>query len=466
MKVFLFITLFYAFSYKVNSQEKIVINHADSLLGRVIQGEQIREAIGNVSLSHNNIKINCNRVIQYINENRAELYGNVRLVSDTILITAPSGIYYGNEGKVVCPSGAVLRDPSGVISSNYGVYYFIQDLASFRGNVKVTDERTYEIIADEINYYRAVQKSYASGNVKIITDSSVIYTDNLIYEKLLGISSASGNVRIESDSTVITSDKATYYDNENKSVAEGNVKISFINKNAIVYGDYAENYEITDYSFIKGSARLIQINEDSGKEDTTLIFANQMESFRRDEYYRAKDSVKAIKNDFSAVSDIGYYLKNNEAGIIAISGNPVVWKEQLQLSGDSIYSSFTDELNDIFVIRSAFALQPVDSMRYNQISGLRMHLNFIDNKLNKISADTNSSAIYFITDNDNNYDGANLVRGERIVMHFNDERITEVKVFGNPDGIYYPEHLVNLEELRLIGFRIYRHRPLKNIFLF
>ncbi|MCX7878792.1 MAG: hypothetical protein N2510_09175 [Ignavibacteria bacterium] len=465
MKFFIKLSLSVFLLCKLYSQDKITINYADSLLGKIINGEQVREAIGNVSLSHNKIKINCNRVIQYIDANRAELYGNVRLVSDTIVITASSGIYYGNEGKVVCPSGAILRDPSGVLKANYGVYYFINDLASFRGKVKVTDESSYEITCDEVDYYRNVQKSYAKGNVKIITDSSVIFTDYLIYEKLLGISTATGNVIIESDSTIITSDKAIYYDNEKKSIAEGKVKINFINENTYVYGDYAENYEKKDYSLIRGSVRLINLEKNQDRTDTTFIFSHQLESFRQKGYYYAKDSVKSIRNDFSSSSERGHYLKNIQGGgVISISGKPVVWKGELQLTGDSVYAEFTDALNDMYVIGSAFASQPLDSVRYDQVSGMRLHLNFKEDRLQKIFADTNSSAIYFISDNNNNPDGANLISGDRIIMYFGDDKLKEVKVTGKPDGIYYPESLVNPVDLRLNGFRIYTNKPVRDIF--
>src|SRR5689334_22073242 len=93
------------------AQDRITINHADSLVGRTVDGKPVREAIGNVSLTHNNVRITCNHVIQYLDENKAELSGNVRVVQDTVTITAPNGTYYGNESKVACPNGAVLTDP-------------------------------------------------------------------------------------------------------------------------------------------------------------------------------------------------------------------------------------------------------------------------------------------------------------------------------------------------------------------
>lgn len=468
MKIKAQILIIILFSLSVYAQDKITLNYADSLVGRTINGEQVREAIGNVSLTHNDVKITCSRVLQYYDQNKAELFGNVRVVKDTVTITAPYGIYYGNEGKVVCPNGAVLTDPKSTLTASYGVYLFSQDLANFRGNVKITDNRTYTITSDELDYYRSVQKSYCRGNVKVVSDSSVIYADNMVYEKLIGISTAAGNVKIESDSTVITSNKATYYEFDKKSIAEENVVIHFLNKDATIWGNYAENYEKTNYSFIKGRAKLIQIDVKDSINDTTYIFSEKMESFRnKPEYYIATDSVRTIRNDFLSSSQAGYYFRDisGEGGVISLSKEPVVWKEELQVTGDSIYAYFKDEIDDIYVKRSAFALKLNESFndRYDQISGVFMHMKFFQNEINYIQVDTNAASIYFIYDNENP-NGANRSKGEVIKLFFRLKNVDKVNIYGKPEGTYFPENLINTSELKLLGFRIRTNKPSRNLY--
>lgn len=460
-KILLFLVL-YGIVY---TQDKITINHADSLVGKTIDGEQVREAIGNVSLSHNNIKINCTRVIQYFNQNKADLYGNVRVVQDTLSISAPQGTYYGNESKVVCPAGAVLTDPKTTLKANYGIYLFSQDLANFRGNVRITDNKSYTITSDELDYYRNVQKSYARGNVKVETDSTIIYSDNMVYEKLIGISTATGNVKIESDSTVITSKKATYFEFDKKSIAEDSVRIDFLSENAVVTGDYSENYEKTNYSFIRGNTKLRQIEAKNKKQDTTFIYSGKMESFRNvPELYIAKDSVKTIRNDFLSVSNSGYYFRDisGKGGVITLSGDPVVWKENLQVSGDSIYAYFKNDIDDIFINHSAFAMQESELSpgRYDQISGIFMHIKFLEGEINFIRVDTNAASIYFVYDNNLN-NGVNKSAGDIIKLYFVEKKVDKVNIFGKPKGTYFPENLVNLDELKLLGFRVRTNKPVR-----
>ncbi len=457
------IAFLFFFTLTLFAQDKITINHADSLVGKTIDGEQVREALGNVSLTHNNVNITCNRVIQYYNLNKADLFGNVKVVQDTLTILAPQGTYYGNESKVVCPAGATLTDPKTTLKANYGVYLFNQDLANFRGNVRITDNRTYTITSDELDYYRSVQKSYARGNVVVVSDSTTIYSDNVVYEKLIGISTATGNVKIESDSTIITSRKATYYEFEKKSISEEDVKINFLSENAIVYGNYSENYEIKNYSFVKGKARLIQIETKDEKTDTTFIFSEKMESFRnKPEHYIAYDSVKTIRNDFLSVSQAGYYFRDvsGKGGVLSLAKDPVVWKEDLQVSGDSIYAFFKDDIDDIYINKSAFALQlnDINNNRYDQISGIFMHIKFLESQLNYIQVDTNAASIYFVYDRDIS-NGANRSNGEVIKLFFKEKKVDKVNIYGKPKGTYFPENLLNTDELKLLGFRIRADKP-------
>lgn len=455
--------LFLTYDY---SQDKIQINYADSLIGKTINGEQVREAIGNVSLTHNNVKIFCNRVQQYFDENKAELFGNVKVIKDTMTITAPMGIYYGNESKVICSEGATLNDTKTTLKANYGIYLFNTDLASFKGNVKIYDNKSYTITSDALDYFRSINKSFARGNVKIVTDSATIYSDSLVYEKFIGIATATSNVKIETESSVINSDRLVYYENEKKSIADDDVKIVFLSDNATIYGNHGENYERKHYAFVKGKSHLIQLEKKKDlSQDTLLIYSDKMEAFRiKPEYYIARDSVKVIRSDFLSSSQVGYYFKDitGKGGVISLSISPAVWKDSLQVTGDSIYAFFKDEIDRIYVNRSAFALQPNDKFpdRYDQISGIFMLMKFKENQLDYIRVDTNAASIYFVYENEEP-SGANRATGEIITLFFQNKQVEKVKIFGNPKGTYFPENMIKLNDLHLLGFKTRTDKPLR-----
>ena len=68
----------------------------DNLIGKVVEGESIREVIGNVTLTQGKVVITCSKVIQYLSRNEAELIGNVVVKQDSLTIKTEQGHYFGN----------------------------------------------------------------------------------------------------------------------------------------------------------------------------------------------------------------------------------------------------------------------------------------------------------------------------------------------------------------------------------
>ena len=69
-----------------------MLEGADSLIGRVINGESARELIGNVRILQGNVRIRCDRALQMIAAGTIELIGHVVVEDDSVTMTAPRGI--------------------------------------------------------------------------------------------------------------------------------------------------------------------------------------------------------------------------------------------------------------------------------------------------------------------------------------------------------------------------------------
>jgi hypothetical protein len=89
-----------------------------------------------------------------------------------------------------------------------------------------------------------------------------------------------------------------------------------------------------------------------------------------------------------------------------------------------------------------------------------MHIKFLDNQVNYIQVDTNAASIYFVYDT-NSPNGANRSTGDVIKLFFKEKQVDKVNIFGKPKGTYFPENLVNTDELRLLGFRIRTDKPVR-----
>ena len=97
-----------------------------------LNGETIREVYGNVVLTQGNVIITCDKAIQYISLNNAELIGNVVVKQDSMTIETPRGYYYGDERKSESNSGVKLDDKKVILTADSGEYFFNDDKAIFR----------------------------------------------------------------------------------------------------------------------------------------------------------------------------------------------------------------------------------------------------------------------------------------------------------------------------------------------
>ena len=56
----------------------------------------LEKLLGNVVITQEDIRITCNKAIQYIKSNNAELIGNVIITQDSVVIKTERGRYFGN----------------------------------------------------------------------------------------------------------------------------------------------------------------------------------------------------------------------------------------------------------------------------------------------------------------------------------------------------------------------------------
>lgn len=460
-RIFLFVIVAVACSGIVTAQEKIELKNAKELTGKIVDGQNVREAKGDVEFVQGNVKVYCNNAIQYITSNMVELTGNVKIYQDTLTLLTNKAVYYGDERRAVCSGNVTLKDPNATLRSDNGVYTFSDAKAFFKGDVIIINP-DYRITSEELVYFRNTEESYAKGDVVVVTDSAIVRADEIDFYSREGRTFARGNVRIDSDSTIITSDTAVSYSNERRSIAYGKVEINSPGNNSRLFGKWLENYGSKKITTLVGDAFLIQV-EENGK-DTTFIVCDTMIAFRDSlEKYVASGNVEMIRGRFLSKSGEAVYFRNS--GIVVLLREPIVWQDELQLTADSIYAEFPDKklkkiiakrIPEVRNSKLSFAISKNTdirySQRYDQISGRIITLNFEDEKITAAEVEGEARSIYFMYE-DQSASGMNRIEGMKLFIYFDgDQKVTRIKVTGGPKGDYIPEQLIGSYEQLLPGF--------------
>ena len=448
----IFILVFCEMLFSQNESERIVVI-GDSLIGKVVDGESVREVIGNVKLNQGNVHITCNKAIQYLARNEAELIGNVIAKQDTLTLKTEKGYYYGNLKKTKSTSGIILDDSKVVLSADSGEYYFDADRAFFQTNVKLVDSTT-KLYSDELTYFKNIDKSIAVGNVRINDSKNIITADTLIH-----------------------------FRKTNYSIADGDVSLKNIKDNITILGSHLEDNGELKYTLINKNPLLIQIDttfneaENEGDDftiDTLFIKSKVMEGFRSGtNLFKATDSVKILRGNFSSINDLTTYYRDEEKIITdKINENakrPVLWYENSQLTGDSI-TIFLEEgqIKALDVIGNSFMLSQnkLFKDRFDQTSSDSMYLYFDYSRLQRADFSGKVQSIYYMYDEDKP-NGLVKSTAQRTVILFEDNEVDQVKLFGSPTSEYHPEQKVaGLERtFTLPKFVLHENRPVKKEFV-
>ena len=448
MKKFLLLILF-SFSFlhaQTNSRENLLVVIGDTLFGKEIDGEKVREFINNVIITHGSVRITCDRAIQNLKRNEVELIGNVIVTQDSVILKTPRGKYYGNTRTAHSNSGVDLTDGHIKLKAAMADYYNIDKYAVFVGDVNLQDSSS-TVASDKLTYYNDTDIVIAVGRVAVKdTSSSVLYADSLYNERNKGIVKAFGRVKV--------------FDTK---------------QNVSIFGEELFVDREKKYEKITGDPVFMQIDTaDNGIVDTLFISSIVMEQTSDSvSKFIATDSVKILRGQFSSLNNYSI-LYRDEGKLFTYRKEteevtPVLWYNNSQLTGDSIYIYIDkNKLNSVDIRENALVISVIEGFdfRYDQMSGDKLLMSFNDDKLNSVKLNGNVLSIYnYLSDSTAN--GLIKSSSESALIKFENNAVSDVRLYGSPVSEYHPETVVtgNEKDFTIPSFMIRKGRPVKKLFL-
>lgn len=439
-KIFLLIILVSTLTFSQENESVQVVG--DSLTGKTINGENIREVIGNVVITQGDVVITCRKAIQYITKNEFELIGNVVATQDTLVIETEKAYYFGNTKIAQSDTLIYLREPSFDLKANKGKYFYNDELAQFFGDVVLNDS-AFQLTSQELYYFKTEERINAKTNVQVMDSTSIIFADSI-----------------------------RHFRNEKLSFAFGNVRVDNFENNVLIYGDSLVNDNLQKYSKVTGSPLFIQIDtSNTGKLDTLMITGKILESYTDStKKFIATDNVKIIRDDFSSVNDKSIFYNAEERietyKLTDESPRPIIWSGENQLVGDSVFIYLKEQNLDWIDVRgSSLIISKKENLdwRYDQMSGNRIKMFFNDSTISKTEVYENVLSIYYMFE-DGEPSGLIKSSSENAKILFEDGQVVDVRLYKSVMSEYHPENLVigKEREFTLPQFIVYENRPSKD----
>jgi lipopolysaccharide export system protein LptA len=327
------------------------------------------------------------------------------------------------------------------------------------GDVRLKGEAVFQntkqrATADQILYSERTGITYFTGGARLKDSVRNASADTIIYNNRTEVFEAIGRSVVKEEGQYLRAREIFKIPGTDITRMQGSVYWQDSASEVSLKAQVAELNDSTGYLVAFGdSTFLINVMDD----DSLYLSADTLKRFVSDDsaewttiyaYY----DVRIYKSDLQGICDSMVYSEQDS--FFKMMGSPVLWSDTSQFSGDTIWVLMAnDKIDRIELKGNAWVINSPDELFFNQMKGRFITAYFKDGKLDRVLADGNAQSVYYALDEENAYIGVNDVVCSRIWMYFQDQKITDVRFFEKPDGVFYPMQEANHEALKLEGFR-------------
>ena len=192
---------------------QVLIDQSEELVGKVINGEEVRFLKGNVELRQDNIFMYCDTAV--IIDNNVNAVGHVVIQQgDSITIFADSLSYLGDIKKAHLFGNVALLKENQKLHTEYLVYDLNEKVGTYYTWAVLTNDTTQ--LRSKIGYYYVdLDEAFFKDSVTIVDDEFELKTDTLKYNTNTGIATFLAPTLINQGTGKIYCEKG-YYDTKNK----------------------------------------------------------------------------------------------------------------------------------------------------------------------------------------------------------------------------------------------------------
>lgn len=472
----------------INGKEKLNTNYLKYNLGT----KKATYTDGGI-LTKGNTKLSSKRGIYYVNEKVAYFAKEVKIIDEDLTVSTDTLTYSMEEEKATFLGPTIVTDNNSEIYCESGYYLVPQKSALFEDNAQYISGAK-RATADQIFYEGGVGDVILEGNAKYFegekeaTAVKIVYNEKDETTRLTGDAFyKDGQKEVASDvinyngktESVTTSGKTEIYEDDTKLIAEGieyndsldlghafgNVVWEDTVQNLKIYCDdmyYSdtENYVKAFGTETRPRLESLMLGDTLFLVADTLVSLTVTDSLGSKDIFNAYENVKVFKEDLQAVCDSLTYSASDS--LFVLYDDPILWSDTTQMTGDTIKIILGNhEIDSLKIFNNGFVINENSDAIYNQMKGQNVFANFIGGKLNDMILEGNSESIYFMQDDDDAYIGMNKSLCNKILVLFEEDKISDIRFLTNPASTMSPLDKLSDSEMKLDGFKwYYTNRPL------
>jgi lipopolysaccharide export system protein LptA len=461
--------------------KEVEIINADFLKMQEVEGKKFTYLVGNVALKQDEMLMWCDSAILDKETNSVDAFGRVHIQQDTVdsysnylkydgnskfatlrgkarlsnksMNLYTEELFYDSKNKVsyYLNDGKVVKD-STVITSKKGYYYKSSNEVFFNDSVVIVDPN-YNLTSDTLKYNTTSKVSTFFGNTIIINKNSRIECNNGWYDSQHDVSSFGMNTVVVNPPQRLVGDSLYYERFRGFGKAIGNFVWVDSSMETEIHGQYGEF--IDSQQFIMATQKPLLIHKMD--KDSLFLTADTLKSMNKSKqdtvkFFYAYHKARMFMKDMQGVCDSLFY--SFEDSTFRMYYDPVIWSDNIQISGDTAFLHTKNKKADKFEIyKSGFIISPSGTKYFDQIKGINIFGYFEDNEMRKVDVIGNAESLYFGKDERDKYVGNNKALSVNIAIYFKEKKIDKIVFIKKPEAVFTPMKMLTKEQYHLKDFK-------------
>lgn len=449
---------------------RIDLLYADEATADKLERPGVQELHGSVQLRHDSMYMYCDSAFIYEEANSVEAFGNVRMEQgDTLFIYGDYAYYDGMSQLAMLRENVRLINNNAVLETDSLNYDRVENLGYYFDGGKLTNEENV-LTSESGSYSPATKEAEFTDNVRLENPDFTLTSESLLYNtttKIATINSAAYIVSdkttiyttsgfyntdndqaelldrsvINSDGRIMTGDSLFYDRTLGYGEAFNDVILNDTANNTMLTGDYCYYDQVKQNAFATDNAVAIDYSQGDSifmHADTLRMVTFNLDTDSMYREMRAYHKVRAYRSDLQAVCDSLVFSTVDSC--LTMYRDPVLWHGYEQLLGEEIKVYMNDSTIEwAHIINQALAVEQVDSIRYNQVTGKEMKAYFENGDIHETEVNGNVLVVYYpIDDKDSTIILMNYSEGSLLRMYLKDRKMDKGLFIGKTTGTAYP----------------------------
>lgn len=432
-------------------------------------------------------KLKSQRGFFHVKGKYANFYDNVTVEGDGYDILTDSLRYYSMTKRAQFLAPVIVHQEKKRIYSKKGFFDFDDDFGLFEGDAQFV-ENSNTSSGDKIRYDGKEKVTALLGNAKYKSDNEFGDADSIFYnqksEKIrLEGDAIFRNNELEVNGELINYDKKTeamevagrsflsnppyllsaenlnYEKSSGMAFADGHAVLQDTSNNTTINADHVIYREVDEYvkAFNNQGKPVLENIMNDGIDtlylsgDTLIGYKEYHEELDSQKVFLSHSNVEILMEGIQAICDSLSYTEGNEQFVLF--DNPIMWSDSSQFSGDTIFLKLKNDKIDRVKLHDHVVIISTDDMLvFNQIAGDIADAKFNHDKLKILDVIGNAKSVYYLTDDNDAYIGANQTECLRMIFNFENNDLKGVKFYEQNKHQLTPMKLVNHEAIKLNGF--------------